>query len=333
MMAMVRTGFLVVGLSSRIGITMPGETSATLVISAVLRAKEHRSGLETGYHSAMRRRLDPELVRRGLTDSRARAQEAIEAGLVLVSGTRADRAGRLVVPDEPVHLEAPPKRFVSRGGEKLDAALDRFDVDVAGRRALDAGASTGGFTDCLLQRGAASVLAIDVGTAQLAWSLRNDPRVTVREGCNARHLTAADVGEPVDLVVADVSFISLRLVAPALARVAARRRRRGLSHQAAVRGRTGRGPPGRLVTDPAVHRRVLEDVTAALASSADLTAVAVMPSPLRGASGNVEFLGHFRLRRRHCDAAGPDGVHVGRRGWARPMTAVGIVPHPQRASR
>ncbi|HEX6380697.1 MAG TPA: SAM-dependent methyltransferase, partial [Acidimicrobiia bacterium] len=105
----------------------------------------------------MRRRLDLELVRRGLTDSRARAQEAIEAGLVLVSGARADRPGRLVSPDEPVHLEAPPTRYVSRGGEKLDAALERFAVDVTGRRALDAGASTGGFTDCLLQRGAASV--------------------------------------------------------------------------------------------------------------------------------------------------------------------------------
>src|SRR3954452_19668028 len=103
----------------------------------------------------MRRRLDLELVRRGLTDSRARAQEAIEAGLVLVSGTRGDRAGRLVSPEEPVHLERPPTRFVSRGGEKLDAALDRFGVDVAGRRALDAGASTGGVNDCPVQRGAA----------------------------------------------------------------------------------------------------------------------------------------------------------------------------------
>jgi 23S rRNA (cytidine1920-2'-O)/16S rRNA (cytidine1409-2'-O)-methyltransferase len=169
----------------------------------------------------MRRRLDLELVRRGLTDSRARAQEAIEAGLVLVSGTRADRAGRLVSPDEPVHLERAPTRFVSRGGEKLDAALERFHVDVAGLRALDAGASTGGFTDCLLQRGAAAVVAADVGTGQLAWSLRNDPRVTVKERCNVRHLTPDDVGGvPVDIVVADLSFISLRLVAPALAGVA-----------------------------------------------------------------------------------------------------------------
>ena len=251
----------------------------------------------------MRRRLDLELVRRGLTDSRARAQEAIEAGLVLVSGARADRAGRLVSPDEPVHLEAPPTRYVSRGGDKLAAALDRFALDVAGVRALDAGASTGGFSDCLLQRGAASVLAVDVGTGQLAWSLRNDSRVTVRERCNARHLTLGDVGEPVDLVVADLSFISLRLVAPALAGVA----RDGADAVFLIKPQFEAGRSqvrrGGLVTDPAVHRAVLEDVTAALADSAGLTAVAVMPSPLRGASGNVEFLGHFRVR-------SPDAIPV-----------------------
>jgi 23S rRNA (cytidine1920-2'-O)/16S rRNA (cytidine1409-2'-O)-methyltransferase len=262
----------------------------------VLQVKEHRSGPKSWYHSAMRRRLDLELVRRGLTDSRARAQEAIEAGLVLVSGTRADRAGRLVSPDEPVHLEAPPTRYVSRGGEKLAAALDRFALDVAGRRALDAGASTGGFTDCLLQRGVASVLAVDVGIGQLAWSVRNDPRVTVRERCNARHLTPGDVGEPVDLVVADLSFISLRLVAPALAGVA----RDGADAVLLIKPQFEAGREqvrrGGLVTDPAVHRTVLEDVTRALASSAAMTAVAVMPSPLRGASGNIEFLGHFRVR-------------------------------------
>ncbi len=262
----------------------------------MLRLKEHRSGPKTGYHSAMRRRLDLELVRRGLTDSRARAQEAIEAGLVLVSGARADRAGRLVSPDEPVHLEAPPSRFVSRGGEKLAGALDRFGVEVAGRRALDAGASTGGFTDCLLQRGTAAVVAVDVGTGQLAWSLRNDPRVTVRERCNARHLTLADLGgEAVDLVVADLSFISLRLVAPALAAVA----RDGADAVLLIKPQfeAGRGQVrrGGLVTDPAVHRTVLEAVTAALAGDG-LTPLAVMPSPLRGASGNIEFLGHFRVR-------------------------------------
>jgi 23S rRNA (cytidine1920-2'-O)/16S rRNA (cytidine1409-2'-O)-methyltransferase len=274
----------------------------------VLEAKEHRSGPKTGYHSAMRRRLDLELVRRGLTDSRARAQEAIEAGLVLVSGARADRAGRLVSPDEPVHLEAPPARYVSRGGDKLNAALDRFAVDVPGRRALDAGASTGGFTDCLLQRGAASVLAVDVGTGQLAWSLRNDPRVTVRERCNARHLTLADVGEPVDLVVADLSFISLRLVAPALAGVACDGADAVLLIKPQFEAGRAQVRRGGLVTDPAVHRTVLEDVTAALASSAGMTAVAVMPSPLRGASGNLEFLGHFRVRSTDATPVAPEAL-------------------------
>ena len=243
----------------------------------------------------MRRRLDLELVRRGLTDSRARAQEAIEAGLVLVSGARADRPGRLVSPDEPVHLEGPPARFVSRGGEKLAAALDHFRIDPAGWRALDAGASTGGFTDCLLQRGAAAVVAVDVGTGQLAWSLRNDPRVTVRERCNVRHLTLADVGgAPVDLVVADLSFISLRLVSAALAGVAAD----GADAVFLIKPQFEAGRRqvrrGGLVTDPAVHLAVLAEVTAALAGDG-LTPRAVMPSPLRGAAGNIEFLGHFRV--------------------------------------
>ena len=267
----------------------------------MLRVKEHSP--KCWYHSAMRRRLDLELVRRGLTDSRARAQEAIEAGLVLVSGTRADRAGRLVSPDEPVHLERPPTRFVSRGGEKLDAALDRFQIDVTGLRALDAGASTGGFTDCLLQRGAAAVLAADVGTGQLAWSLRNDPRVTVMERCNVRHLTLTDVGgAPVDLVVADLSFISLRLVAPALTGVA----RDGADAVFLIKPQFEAGREqvrrGGLVTDPAVHQAVLEDVVVSVAGDG-FTPLAVMPSPLRGASGNIEFLGHFRVRPGACGPA------------------------------
>ncbi len=247
----------------------------------------------------MRRRLDVELVRRGLVESRARAQQAIEAGRVLVSGSRAHRAGRLVAAGEPIHLEGPAARFVSRGGVKLDAALDTFGVRVAGRRALDLGASTGGFTDCLLQRGAAQIVAVDVGHGQLAWSLRSDPRVTVRERCNARFLTLEDTDGPVDLVVADLSFISLRLVAPAVA---------------AVTGEADREPEavllikpqfeagrehvrrGGIVSDPAVHLEVLERVAADLAGSG-LVMVGVMPSPIRGASGNVEFFGHFLIHR------------------------------------
>lgn len=246
----------------------------------------------------MRRRLDVELVRRGLADSRTRAQQAIDAGRVLVSGARADRAGRLVAPGEPIHVEGPPDRFVSRGGRKLDAALDRFGVAVTGRRCLDAGASTGGFTDCLLQRGAAEVVAADVGAGQLAWSLRTDPRVKVVERVNVRHLDETTTGGPVDLAVADLSFISLTLVAPALAGVL------NPDGEAvflikpqfeAGRAQVGRGG---IVSDPDVHLDVLQRVDTALAG-ADLRMVDVMPSPIRGASGNVEFLGHFLRGRGH----------------------------------
>jgi len=240
----------------------------------------------------MRRRLDLELVRRGMVESRARAQQAIEAGRVLVSGAPADRAGRLVDPGDPIHLTGPPPRFVSRGGEKLAAALDRFGVMVAGRRCLDAGASTGGFTDCLLQRGAAHVVAVDVGRGQLAWSLRSDPRVSVLERHNVRFLTPEEAGGPVELVVADLSFISLRLVAPALAGVATEAVLLIKPQFEAGRAQVGRGG---IVTDPVVHLGVLESVAAAVAGDG-LVMVAVMPSPIRGASGNIEFLGHFLLR-------------------------------------
>jgi 23S rRNA (cytidine1920-2'-O)/16S rRNA (cytidine1409-2'-O)-methyltransferase len=244
----------------------------------------------------MRRRLDVELVRRGLVESRARAQQVIEAGRVLVSGSPADRAGRLVAAGEPIHLEGSAPRFVSRSGEKLDAALERFGVVVAGRRCLDVGASTGGFTDCLLQRGASHVVAVDVGHGQLAWSLRSDPRVTVRERRNARFLTADDIGGPVELIVGDLSFISLRLVAPALAGVAMDPAEAVLLVKPqfeAGREQVGRGG---IVSDPAVHLQVLERVAADLAASG-LVMVGVMPSPIRGASGNVEFLGHFAIGR------------------------------------
>jgi 23S rRNA (cytidine1920-2'-O)/16S rRNA (cytidine1409-2'-O)-methyltransferase len=242
----------------------------------------------------MRRRLDLELVRRGLVESRARAQQAIQAGRVLVSGVPAGRAGRLVSPAESIALEGDPPRFVSRGGEKLDAALSRFGIDVAGRRCLDAGASTGGFTDCLLQRGAACVVAVDVGRGQLDWSLRGHPRVIVRERTNVRSLTTADIDGPVDMVVADLSFISLRLVAPALAGVAVPGADAVLLIKPqfeAGRHQVGRGG---VVADAAVHHEVLVRVAGELAACG-LAMVDVMPSPLRGPAGNVEFLGQFRM--------------------------------------
>ena len=188
-----------------------------------------------------RQRLDAELVRRQLVASRADAARAIDDGRVLVNGAVADKAARLVHAGDAIELQGPPPRFVSRGGEKLDAALEAFAVDVAGLRVLDAGASTGGFTDCLLQRGAAQVVALDVGHGQLHPELRADPRVVVLERFHIRDATPATIGGVVDVVVADLSFISLTRVLDALVALLRRRRADGAAGQAAVRGRSGRG--------------------------------------------------------------------------------------------
>jgi 23S rRNA (cytidine1920-2'-O)/16S rRNA (cytidine1409-2'-O)-methyltransferase len=236
----------------------------------------------------LRRRLDAELVRRGLVTSRARAVEVIDAGLVTVAGAPATSASRQVAPDEAVVLAGPAPRFVSRGGEKLDAALERWGLAVDGRRVLDAGASTGGFTDCVLQRGAREVVAVDVGQGQLAWRLRSDPRVTVLERTNVRHLDALP-GGPADLAVADLSFISLRTVTPALLRLTEPDADFVLLVKPqfeAGRARVGRGG---IVRDAAVRRDVLGEVVDALAR-AGLVVSDVIRSPLRGADGNVEFL-------------------------------------------
>ncbi len=238
-----------------------------------------------------RRRLDAELVRRGLARSRAEAQEAVRAGFVVVGGRPVEKASRLVAPDEPVALLTPARRFVSRGGDKLDAALERFGIEVAGRDCLDAGASTGGFTDCLLRRGARRVVAVDVGYGQLDWSIRTDPRVTVLERTNVRHLSASDLPFAPHVVVADLSFISLRLVVPTLARLA----RPGADIVLLVKPQfeAGRGAVGRggVVREPAVWRHAIEGVAEA-SLGAGATPRAVMPSPIRGPAGNVEFLLH-----------------------------------------
>jgi 23S rRNA (cytidine1920-2'-O)/16S rRNA (cytidine1409-2'-O)-methyltransferase len=234
-------------------------------------------------------------------ESRQAAQAAIEAGSVLVSGAPADKAARMVGADEPIVVLASPVPFVSRGGVKLDAALGRFAVGVDGRRALDVGASTGGFTDCLLQRGAAHVYAVDVGHGQLDARLRADPRVTLLERVNARTMTvaelrAADAGyEPCPLVVADLSFISLRAVAPALcgpvsspdADLVLLVKPQFEAGRAAVS--RGRG----VVRDPALWAGALEGVASALAS-AGTGIMGAMASPLTGSSGNVEFFVHAR---------------------------------------
>jgi 23S rRNA (cytidine1920-2'-O)/16S rRNA (cytidine1409-2'-O)-methyltransferase len=246
----------------------------------------------------VRRRLDTELVRRGLAASRTEAQAAVDAGLVTVGGRPAVKASTMVAESEPVALSGPPRRFVSRGGEKLDAALERFGVDPAGLDALDAGASTGGFTDVLLRRGAARVAAVDVGYGQLAWSLRNDPRVTVMERTNVRSLHPGDLPFAPEIVAADLSFISLRLVMPALAGVSAP----GAVFVLLVKPQFEVGPElvasGGVVRDPAAWRTALVGVSEALRAHG-LTPVGAMASPVLGPAGNVEFL----LR---ADPAAPD---------------------------
>jgi 23S rRNA (cytidine1920-2'-O)/16S rRNA (cytidine1409-2'-O)-methyltransferase len=219
----------------------------------------------------------------------------IAAGSVLVGGAVADKASRLVAPGEPIEVAGPRARFVGRGGEKLEAALERFGLAVHGIRALDAGASTGGFTDCLLQRGAASVVAVDVGHGQLHERLRADPRVTVLERTHIRDVFPDRFGqEGFELVVADLSFISLKQVSGALTGLTLRggdlvvlvKPQFEAGRQEAARGRG-------VVRDPAVWARVLGEVVTAYAE-AGAAMMGVMPSPIRGADGNVEFLVWFR---------------------------------------
>jgi len=237
----------------------------------------------------VRRRLDAELVRRGLLGSRAQAVDAISAGRVLVAGSRAEVPARLVDPAESIQVTGDAPRFVSRGGDKLDAALTAFGVRVDGRRALDAGASTGGFTDCLLQADAAQVVAVDVGRAQLAWSLRNDPRVVVMERTNVRALEVDVIGGPVDLAVADLSFISLLTVAPALVRCTTDDAELIVLVKPQFEAGRARIGKGGIVRDPEVHRTVLREVRDGLLDHG-LVVIGVIASPRRGADGNVEFL-------------------------------------------
>jgi 23S rRNA (cytidine1920-2'-O)/16S rRNA (cytidine1409-2'-O)-methyltransferase len=238
-----------------------------------------------------RRRLDAELVRRGLVTTKDEARAAVERGVVRVAGRRADKPTTLVDDAMPVEIVAnAERRYVSRGGDKLNAALDAFAIDVRGRRCLDAGASTGGFTDCLLQRGAAHVVAVDVGYGQLAWSLRTDERVTILERTNVRELTPAFLPYAPDLVVADLSFMSLRSALPALVSVADRH----ADFVVLVKPQFEAEPsdvPGGVVSDPAVWRRAIEGVADACRSEG-LQPMNVMASPIAGPAGNVEFFVH-----------------------------------------
>jgi 23S rRNA (cytidine1920-2'-O)/16S rRNA (cytidine1409-2'-O)-methyltransferase len=237
-------------------------------------------------------RLDVEMVRRGLADSRTMAGELIDQRRVLVAGAVAEKASRQVAPGDAVVVTGPAPRFVSRGGEKLDHALERFGLDVSDLRVLDAGASTGGFTDCVLQRGAREVVAVDVGHGQLHPRIRTDPRVTVQEGVNVRHLVADDIGGAVDLAVADLSFISLRTVLGALVAVL----RPGGHLVALVKpqfeaGRVEVARAKGIIVDPAVHQRVCDDIDIAV-REAGLTVLGWVQSPIAGAQGNLEFLVH-----------------------------------------
>ena len=245
---------------------------------------------KTGPH---KQRLDLLLVERGCFASREQARRAIMAGEVRADGQVEDKAGTRIARDALIDVAAPPK-YVSRGGHKLEAALERFAVDPAGRTCLDIGASTGGFTDCLLQRGARKVYAFDVGHGQIDWRLRNDPRVVVREGVNARFLRPSDLPEPADFCTIDVSFISLTLILPAAIDV--------LSPEAVVlalikpqfeleRRLVGKGG---IVRDSSLHERAANKIQGFAEGTQEITWVGVTPSPIAGVEGNKEFLACMR---------------------------------------
>jgi 23S rRNA (cytidine1920-2'-O)/16S rRNA (cytidine1409-2'-O)-methyltransferase len=240
-------------------------------------------------------RLDIALVARGLAPTRERARALIIAGHVTVDGQVVSKAGAPVTADAAITLATADHPYVSRGGVKLAGALDVFGLDVAGKRALDIGASTGGFTDVMLQRGAVSVVALDVGHGQLDWRIRTDPRVDVREGMNARALSRDDLPYAPDFVTIDVAFISLRHILPPLPPLLAPR----ADVVALVKPQfeAGRDEVGRhgLVTDPAIHAAVLERVTEA-ATLAGFERVGMTPAAITGATGNQEFFLHLRIR-------------------------------------
>jgi 23S rRNA (cytidine1920-2'-O)/16S rRNA (cytidine1409-2'-O)-methyltransferase len=239
----------------------------------------------------MKQRLDRLLVERGMVESREKAQALIMAGAVLVDGQKAAKPGHAI--DTASRIEVTDKApFVSRGGIKLAAALEEFGIDAVGRVCLDVGSSTGGFTDCLLQRGEARVHAVDVGAGQLDWKLRNDARVVVHEGINARHLRFEDIGELVDLATFDVSFISVTLILPAVAPIL---RPEGcmvilIKPQFEVgKGQVGKGG---IVRSPELHREACLRVESAVKRLGFETSI--MQSPITGAEGNQEFLLYAR---------------------------------------
>jgi 23S rRNA (cytidine1920-2'-O)/16S rRNA (cytidine1409-2'-O)-methyltransferase len=239
---------------------------------------------------ATRTRVDVALVERGLADTRATAQRLVMAGLVFAGDRRIDKPGTGVAADAPLEVRGQPHPYVSRGGLKLARGLDAFAIPVAGRIGLDVGASTGGFTDVLLQRGAARVYAVDVGHGQLAWKLRQDPLVVVLERTNIRDVGRAQVPEPIDLIVSDVSFIGLRTALPAALALAAPG-----AHLVALikpqfevgKGRVGKGG---IVRDAALHDEVCATIGDWLAAQPGWRVLGIVDSPIAGADGNREFL-------------------------------------------
>jgi len=236
-----------------------------------------------------RKRLDQLLVERGLAESRTRAQALVLAGLVYSGEKRLDKPGTGMAEDIAIEVRGQPHPWVSRGGVKLAHGLNHFALDPAGAVAIDVGASTGGFTDVLLSRGAAKVHAVDVGHGQLAWKLRNDPRVIVQERTNARHLTAVEIPDPVDLVVCDASFIGLETVLPAAMALA----KPGAALVALIKPQFEVGPArvgkGGVVRDPALHEEVCARIAAWLPTQG-WTVLGIEPSPILGPEGNREFL-------------------------------------------
>ena len=235
-------------------------------------------------------RLDQALVERGLCDSRERAKRLVLAGQVRINGHPARKPSDSIRPADEIAVDAGEK-FVSRGGHKLEHALEHFQLDVTGLTALDLGASTGGFTDCLLQRGAAKVFAVDVGQGQLAWKLRTDPRVVVMEKTNARFLKPENFPTPADLVVVDCSFISLKkILPPAVPLLKAGGKIVALIKPQFEAGKAEADKGRGVITDPAVHERVLAELEEFVSAQAGLCWRGVVESPLLGPAGNKEFL-------------------------------------------
>ncbi|MGI9584094.1 MAG: TlyA family RNA methyltransferase [Acidimicrobiia bacterium] len=271
---------------------MPGGSASTLI----------RRIQKLGRPRLTRRRLDVELVRRHLAESRTEAQRAIQEGLVRVGSNTSPKPSTLVAPSDAVHMINAPEPFVSRAGRKLDGALTEFSVDVSGMRAIDIGASTGGFTDCLLQRGVSSVMAVDVGYGQMHWRIREDPRVTVVERTNIRTATADDVGGDYDLIVADVSFISLRTIAPAIEVLGTDEAEWLLLVKPQFEAGRNEVGKGGIVRDTSVRIGALQQTVRGIEATG-LGCQSIAVSSIAGTTGNVEFMTRFTRQPSKYDEA------------------------------